>query len=186
MREVEIKAAYPQEATAALAEYLLGKGYCHTAEYRQEDDYYNHPSRNFMETDEAVRLRRTCQGEQDVTVFTYKGKNQSERGQSREELETGVGDAAIMRKALDRLGFRRVVSVYKTRRTYCCEDVTVCLDDVEELGSFLEIEIICPDEQASAAEARLSAMLEELRFASPVEEGRTYLELLLRKRAKHG
>lgn len=185
MREVEIKAAYPREATAALESWLQQQGFVCTAEYRQEDDYYNHPARNFLETDEAVRLRRVLSAGRDKTVFTYKGPNRSDRGQSREELECGVEDAPTMRAALERLGFRAVASVYKNRRDYKKADVTVCLDEVEELGSFFEIEIVCEDAEAAAAAERLAALMGELAFVSPAEEGRTYLELLLR-RAKHG
>jgi len=186
MREVEIKAAYPQGETAALERWLQQQDFVCAAEYRQEDDYYNHPARNFLHTDEAVRLRRVLSGGQDKTVFTYKGPNHSDRGQSREELETGVEDAPTMRAALDRLGFKAVASVYKRRREYKKEDVTVCLDEVEELGSFFEIEILCRDGREAEAEGRLAALMEELRFASPVEEPRTYLELLLRKGAGRG
>ena len=187
MREVEIKAAYPREATAALETWLQQQGFDCAAEYRQEDDYYNHPARNFLETDEAVRLRRVLSAlGQDKTVFTYKGPNRSDRGQSREELETGVEDAPTMRAALDRLGFVAVASVYKNRREYKKADVTVCLDEVERLGSFFEIEIVCAETEADRAAARLDALLAELAFVSPVEEGRTYLELLLRKGAGHG
>ena len=186
MREVEIKAAYPRQETAALERWLLAQGFVCAAEYRQEDDYYNHPARNFLKTDEAVRLRRVCSGERDKTVFTYKGPNRSERGQSREELETGVEDAPTMRAALDRLGFVAVASVYKSRREYKKADVTVCLDEVEELGTFFEIEIVCADDAAGEAAARLDALMGQLRFVAPMEEGRTYLELLLRKGATRG
>ena len=186
MREVEIKAACSREAAAELEKYLLGQGYVCTAEYRQEDDYYNHPARNFMETDEAVRLRRVLTGEKAVAVFTYKGPNRSERGQSREELECGVDDAVTMRAALDRLGFRAVASVYKNRKTYERRDITVCIDSVEELGSFFEVEILCEEGGEAAASAALDALMEELRFLNYREEPRTYLELLLRKGAGRG
>lgn len=186
MHEVEIKAAYPGEAAAALESWLQQQGFVCAAEYRQEDDYYNHPARNFLETDEAVRLRRVLSTERDCTVFTYKGPNRSERGQSREELECGVDDAPTMRAALERLGFRAVASVYKNRRSFEKGDVTVCLDEVEELGSFFEVEILCEEDKAEEAAARLESFLKELDFVSPVEEGRTYLELLLRKGKRHG
>ncbi|MBQ2895895.1 MAG: class IV adenylate cyclase [Oscillospiraceae bacterium] len=185
MREVEIKAVCPGAALAALESWLLERGFVPGAAYRQEDDYYNHPARNFLHTDEAVRLRRVLSGGQDKTVFTYKGPNHSDRGQSREELETGVENAIVMRAALERLGFRAVASVYKSRREFKKADITVCLDDVEGLGSFFEIEILCRDGREAEAEGRLAALMEELRFASPVEEPRTYLELL-RKGAGRG
>ena len=48
------------------------------------------------------------------------------------------------------------------------------------------MEILCEEDKAEEAAARLDRFLKELSFVSPVEEGRTYLELLLRKGKSHG
>ena len=181
MREVEIKAACTPEALAALKDWLLQRGYVRTAEYRQTDDYYDHPARSFAETDEALRLRRVISAGGETAELCYKGPNRAERGQSREELESAVSDAAAVETMLRRLGFWLVATVKKERCSFAKEDVTVSLDRVEELGCFFEMEILCPESETAAAVFRLEKLMEELHFASPREEKRTYLELLLEK-----
>lgn len=173
MREVEIKAACAAETLQRLENWLPGRGFSFVEELRQEDDYYDHPQRSFAVTDEAVRLRRECRAGETRCSFAYKGPNMARHGQSREELETAVGDAAVMAAALERLGFCPAGSVHKTRRAFEKGDVTVCLDRVDGLGCFFEIEIL----NAEDAPARLEALLEELAFLPFREESRTYLEL---------
>jgi len=96
-------------------------------------------------------------------------------GQEREELETGVEDPVAMDAALQRLGFRTVATVRKQRKTLKNGDVTACLDKVEGLGCFFELEILGAEDAA----ARLDAMLQEVSFLPWEVENRTYLELLL-------
>lgn len=173
MRETEIKAACSADTLSGLEDWLRRRGFAFAGELRQEDDYYDHPQRRFAVTDEAVRLRREYRAGELRCSFAYKGPNTASHGQSREELETAVEDAAVMAAALERLGFCPAGSVHKTRRAFEKGDVTVCLDRVDGLGCFFEIEILAAED----APARLAALLEELAFLPFKEESRTYLEL---------
>jgi len=174
LRETEIKAACSADTLNRLEEWLRQRGFAFAGELRQEDDYYDHPVRSFALTDEAVRLRKSRGIGGGGCSFAYKGPNMAERGQNREELETAVGDAAVLAAALERLGFKPAGSVYKTRKTFEKGDVSVCLDRVDNLGCFFEIEIL----DAADAAAQLESLLAELAFLPFTEERRTYLELL--------
>ena len=52
-------------------------------------------------------------------------------------------------------------------------------EDVDGLGTYFELEIICEEGSEDKARARLDKMLGELAFASPAIEPKTYLELIL-------
>jgi adenylate cyclase, class 2 len=41
---------------------------------------------------------------------------------------------------LKKLGFKEAFTIKKTREIYSCRGFTVCLDKVEKLGNFIEIE----------------------------------------------
>ena len=180
MREVELKAEISPDNIPALISYLEQQGYTELGTIRQEDDYYNHPSRDFRKTDEAFRLRSVTSADGTPETFiTYKGRNLAETGQSREELECGVSDAAVMRAVLDRLGFVNVAPVHKTRRAFKNGDVTVCVDEVDGLGTFFEAEIVCAEADEPRASERLTALMDELAFVSPVMQPKTYLELII-------
>jgi cytidine deaminase len=67
-------------------------------------------------------------------------------------------DPAGLAQALDR-SLGTAVVVTKRRRLFLWENVRIHLDDVDELGAFVEIEIVEPDERAPGQMARLREAL---------------------------
>lgn len=143
----------------------------------QVDTYYDHPTRAFAETDEAIRLRRErAEGRTDVKV-TYKGPLVDAASKTREEFETGVDDGETMDAIFRKLGFEPAATVEKTRERFEHGGYTVTLDTVVGLGEFVEVE----REAASIETARDGAieLLCDLGY-DPDEQIRTsYLGLLL-------
>ncbi len=56
------------------------------------------------------------------------------------EYETPIVDRAQMHEAILLMGFSPTVRIVKTRRTACVGDLSICLDEVEHAGCFLEVE----------------------------------------------
>ena len=79
---------------------------------------------------------------------------------SRMELETEVSDTEVLKNILIHLDFSPVASVIKLRKYLKCGRFTACLDQVEGLGDFLELEVIA--EQESEREEILSRMVDLL------------------------
>lgn len=162
-REVKIKV----DSLAGLNERLIAQGFIFRGKRRQRDVYFNHPCRDFSESDEALRLRF----ENGKVEITYKGPREDGRAvKVREEISCDIiGDAE---KMLHRLGFRKVAEVFKEREVYEKEGVTVFLDKVEGLGEFVEIE----------GNADLKVVAESLDIPwRPVSL--TYLEMMLTRKA---
>lgn len=149
---------------------------------RQDADHYlNAPDRDFAKTDEALRLRRIGQ----ANYLTYKGPKRDAQTKTRSELEVPLpeGDAAAEQflQLFQYLGYRLVRVVQKQRRIFhLCRDgydLEVCLDELPELGCFVELEIQAPEEALDSARAVLLQTATELGLAN--SERRSYLELLL-------
>jgi adenylate cyclase class 2 len=85
---------------------------------------------------------------------------------------------------LDVLGFRRVAEVNKRRRHGTCtvagDVVGIAVDDVEDVGTYLELEIVATEETMQSARSTITRLADQLSLSSP--ERRSYLELLLEKR----
>lgn len=135
MLEVEIKARVPD--LVPIRERLLHHHAAPPVRVHERDVYYNAPNRDFGSTDEALRLRYaggTC-------TLTYKGEKRKEyRLKAREELSCGIEEGDVMELILSRLGFSRVAEVQKWREYYSYRGATISLDEVMDLGSFVEIE----------------------------------------------
>ncbi|WP_440769112.1 class IV adenylate cyclase [Natronorubrum sp. DTA28] len=148
----------------------------------QKDTYYDAPHRSFVETDEALRIRRESNPEAgtDETRITYKGPLLDEESKSREEHETTVGDGETMDAVLTNLGFEPAATVRKERERFALDGYTITLDSVDDVGEYVEVETDVETE-ADLESARDGAydILERLDL-DPDEQLRTsYLGLLL-------
>jgi len=139
------------------------------------DTYYNAPHRDFSITDEALRIRIVNKR----AVLTYKGKKLDAVSKTREEFETDV-DAGIMRSILLSLGFVESGVVRKTRAVFGLEDLTICLDSVDGLGKFIEVETIVESESdVDEYRARIFAFMERLGIGQGDSIRVSYLEMLI-------
>jgi len=175
MFEVEIKA---RAAVEPLEAGLRRRGAVFEKVVAQADVYYNAPHRDFAVTDEAVRLRQ--QG--DRAFLTYKGKKLDAKSKTRKEVEVEVSDFAGMQDILLSLGFRKTLDVFKERRIYHYQGAEVCLDHIEGLGEFVELELQA-DSPADIARKRdeLIALMRELGVEGELNR-ESYLEMLLAKK----
>lgn len=152
----------------------------------QHDRYYAHPSRDFAVTDEAFRTRQVGQR----NYVTYKGPKLDRTSKTRREiellLEPGSEISQQSGELLEALGFTVVAEVRKRRRvatiTWQSREVEIALDDVEEVGQFVELEIQAPQSEIEPARSALASLAAELGLAN--SERRSYLELLLANRKK--
>ncbi|RLE93648.1 MAG: class IV adenylate cyclase [Thermoprotei archaeon] len=142
----------------------------------EEDIYYQHPCRDFRLTDEALRLRRTPKAYE----LTYKGPRAPGKLKAREEIVVEVKDFVKADILLRKLGFRKIAVVKKTRRKYILGNREICLDEVEGLGEFIEVELLV-EKSLSEAEKELLDFAKKLGISGePITK--SYLELLLERR----
>jgi adenylate cyclase class 2 len=178
--EVEIK-AYLDDLSFVESQ-LLQLGAIFQKTIHQSDIYLQHPIRNFAQTDEAVRIRISDNG----NFLTYKGPKIDSSSKTREELEIEIREPDKLLELLKKIGFFPIKTVNKVRTLYLVEDITVSLDKVEGLGSFIELEIDVADQEAiPSIKNRLFSFFAQLKIPSQKLERRSYLELLLLSKTKN-
>lgn len=147
----------------------------------QTDQYFAHPVRDFGTTDEALRIRSIG----DENRVTYKGpvidKATKTRHESELTFQSGPAAAEQLAQIWEQLSFRRVRVVRKTRQLYALHwqdrDLEICLDQVDGLGAFLEIETLATEAEKTTAQQAILALAREFQLSQP--EHRSYLEMLL-------
>jgi adenylate cyclase class 2 len=183
---LEIEAKYPLADHDSLAADLRRKG-ANLIETRGDaDHYFNAPDRDFARTDEAFRLRRIGR----KNYLTYKGPKIDAVTKTRKEIEVAIAEgdeaAAEMIQMVESLGYRPVAVVRKQRSVYeWLRDgfaMHFCLDDVEKVGRFAEIEIVAEESQYQKAKELLEKVAGELGFGA--SERRSYLEMFLANAGK--
>jgi adenylate cyclase class 2 len=181
---IEVEQKYRVANLAELERQLTELSAARGDDQVQVDRYYAHPQRDFATTDEALRLRRIGTH----NYITYKGPKLDPTTKTRRELELDLpdGDAgeADAAELLTALSFRPVLEVKKRRRHFTVrwqeKEIGVALDHLDELGDFVELEIVTDDSSMQAAQDKIAALAERLQLSN--SERRSYLELLLAAR----
>lgn len=189
MLEVEVK--YRTADPAGVLARILALGGVADSEAIEEDHYFNGPDRDYRRTDEAFRVRRTDAG----TWLTYKGPKREAATKTRKEVQVAIGDGreattAGVGELLVCLGFRPVAVVRKKRAIYHLtrpvggteKTVDVCLDEVERVGSFVEVEVLAEEAGFEAAKAAVLALAADLGLTE--QERRSYLGMYLEAAGK--
>lgn len=137
--EVEVKAKI--ENFDEMEEKILKLGGEQSKTEFQEDLYFNSPIVDFVETDEALRIRTTNEN----IFITYKGPKINKEAKTRKEVEIAIENAEKGTDILESVGFKQVRTVRKNRKYFEYENFEISLDDVEGLDPYMEIEIALPD-----------------------------------------
>ena len=149
----------------------------------QADSYFNHPLRDFRLTDEALRIRES----NGKVQITFKGPRAGESIKIREEIELPIAETdeggERAKTFFRRLGFRFVACIHKRRTTLRIQrdkwSILVCLDEVVELGSFVEIEAMSESEDLAQAKQIVCQLQQEIGLGEPILT--SYLRMLLAK-----
>jgi adenylate cyclase class 2 len=167
MIEVEVKArSVPgiEEKIADLGGELIGVE-------NHLDLYFSSPFRDFAKTDEALRIRVKEEG----VRLTYKGPKLDIETKSRREMTVRVDDPEALESILEAIGFSRAAVVKKRRTKYALGEAVLCVDEVEGLGSFVEVEL-AGDEEWEAQKRAAQDIQKRLGLGDSIRK--SYLELL--------
>ena len=164
MLEVEIKARIDVEELkgklSRLGAEFIGDQY-------QLDTYFHHPCRDFQESDEVLRVRAVS----GRYLLTYKGKRLDSQTKTREEIEIEVDEKIF--DILKALNFSKAKRIEKQRGLYRWDNLKICLDRVEGLGEFLELE-----GDSWQSKEKMFQLLEELGVQKGKLIRKSYLELI--------
>ena len=152
MIEIEVKLRIKD--AAVLEKKLLEQGYKLIETLRETDTYFDGGINGIKKNGQALRVRRTvnCVTGKEQSAITFKGEKIDAVSMARLELETVVESGEAAERILCALGFYPVQPiVVKIRKILRNGDICACLDDVQGLGTFLELEIMAESEEARPA-----------------------------------
>lgn len=135
-REIEIKVAVPDLPALELRLHSLGFRILHPRVF-ESNVIYDTPDAALRGRGELIRIRQAGP----ESIFTYKGPATVKRHKEREELETIVGDPAVMGLVLQRLGLipRFRYEKYRTEWSVPSQPGILMLDETP-VGIYLELE----------------------------------------------
>lgn len=150
----------------------------------QCDSYYTPFHKNFLEPEivsEWFRVRETknkCSlNFKQWLPIGAKVQNQCN------EYETVIDDAYAFKKILKLLDFKEIIVVNKTRNSWIYENVEICVDYVDTLGAFIELEAVnkVREEEIAYVHEQFNKILTYIKAEVGERDHRGYPYLLLEK-----
>jgi adenylate cyclase class 2 len=188
--EVEVK--FPVTDMDAMKQKIIQAGGVPLNTDLQIDSYYDHPCRSFADTDESIRIRRRALTKDSITKesghapveFTYKGPKVDKKTKTRVEytLDLQAKDHESITKILFSTGFRFAAIITKTREFFDVDGISASLDDVVDIGLFIELELIADGKDGmKLARERILKLARDLGLDEKDMVRDSYLEIYLRK-----
>jgi len=143
-REIEAKIKVPALAPTEILLTERGAKFMHTV--HQVDTYFMDTHKLLHKKDCGLRIRQQVINHDTSAIITFKGARQEGKYKARPEYETGIDNVEMMQRIFESLGFYKRLTVEKQRTMWQLGPCEVCLDELVELGTFVEVE--GPDDAA--------------------------------------
>jgi len=172
----EIEAKFKIHNPVEMREKLLSCWAEHIQTVLQEDTYLDTDERRLYRNDTGLRLRIVKKispkdpDDKQITTLTYKGPRRKGDLKIREEQEVIINSADTALAILARLGYYPTISFQKRRESFTLKNARIELDELPQMGFFLEIE--ADDEQT------IQSVRELLGLANSPTITKTYAELV--------
>lgn len=174
-KDIEIEIKLPLQNPDEVKEFLNKNAKLVSKNIYQKDSYYVPIHRDFLAVKypfEWLRLRKSPKG----MFITYKHffPENVKKTNYCDEFETKIDNFEAMEKMFKSLDFKDVVVVEKTRTTWIFEEVEIVIDDVTNLGFYIELETKGSFDNPTDGKSYLFEVLEKLNARVGEEDLRGY------------
>jgi adenylate cyclase class 2 len=164
-KNIEIEIGFHLNNTSDVLQFLE-KNAEPKCDQRQIDTYYNGAHHDFFENpskvDEWLRVREHS-GKPSICYKCWLPREAPKGRQTHcDEFETEVENADAVKRMFVALGFVPVAMLDKRRRSFMFKNVEVSIDQVAELGDFIELEYYGDEPDIDAARQKLYDTVKEI------------------------
>lgn len=186
-KDIEIEIKLPLRNVKEVHAFLDSKGKLLGRDEWQKDTYFIPAHRNFLEPKfpfEWLRVRETPVG----NSLNYKHfyPEQAEKHDYCDEFSSIIDKPESVKKIFLSLNFKEIIVVEKSRSVWEYKNVEIAIDDVKNLGFYIELEAKQEFSDAKAGKEYLRQILSELNADTGAEDLRGYPYLVLAKQGEFG
>ena len=136
----EIETKLKVDSHNDIVEKLKQVGAEFLCQQKHQDYYFDNNDMSLTHADTCLRVRHLLFGQTEKILLTYKGPKQPSEIKQRREIEFEVKDIASAKQLLTALGYEKQFLVEKTRDLWRLDNCEIALDQVDKIGTFVEIE----------------------------------------------
>ena len=144
---------------------------------QQTDIYFDDASASLTKSDTCLRLRVQNTDKNQTCILTYKGPKHQACVKKRTEIELTVDNQSKAIEFVGALGYKESLTVEKTRELWQYKNCDIALDQVKDIGNYVEIE--GPDETV------IMQIKRELALTEYPHIQQSYASLLAKQRNSH-
>lgn len=152
------------------------------------DIYFHDPLRNNLSPDSSGRLKECFRLRQkgDKNYLAYKIDNfNKDKWIYSDEHEIKVSDLNTAKKIIENLGLKPLVEIKSEKFIFSNKDYEIILEDVKDLGLFLEVEkLIETENNIESIKEEILKFIQSLKIKTSEELNLGKPELILRKTQK--
>lgn len=186
--EVELRALV--EGDQNIISQLDSIGAKFNKENKIHDVYFCRKDQNTIEDVEmsdigsySLRLRMFTESNKIVTSINTKSIIKKDDHNAWEEHETVVDDFDEMANILLATEFKPFFELKKTRKEYSWEDINILVEEIEEFGTGIEIEIMTTSGNEENAKSRLKKMLADIGIGEEEIVPKSITNIIMKQRA---
>ncbi len=168
IKEIEIKIQIDERQLGLLRNWLKDNAQfkgalSHTEWYldNPNDTFFFTAPEGYKDALKYLRVRHTERGDSVAYKLWYKDPETGKTTHC-DEYETKVENGQVMLALFAQLGFTEQTKIAKQRETYLTDEFEIVIDQIENVGFFVEIEVLHPKENVKESLADIHAFLKDI------------------------
>ena len=145
MYEIEIKFKFKNKTITQIQEMMSRENIEWSQPINQSDTIFlsnKMKEYKIVNGTQILRIREESRGQESATKKILTMKVQQEIALESKEFELEISNSEQAQLIIEELGFIQFVNVVKSRKKAKVNNYNLCLDEVEGLGTFLEVEYL--------------------------------------------
>ncbi|MBN2112484.1 class IV adenylate cyclase [Candidatus Woesearchaeota archaeon] len=168
--EIETKAKVEDLSEIKKKLIDLGAEFFYTEQ--QDDSYYKPKGKEMADQGPGDFITRIREGKKNQLAI----KELTNRAGVWHEYETDISNVEQAKKILEKLGLVNIFDVNKKREHGKLDGMSLCLDDIKQLGKYLEVEVI--GEDGEDGKKRIDSLFKKLGIKQSQVEHKGYARII--------
>ena len=180
--EIEKKYYIKDGNIESLTEILMSAGAEYIGDSKQTDIYFNVPGRDSLTSKECLRIRES-EAKKEITYKPpTKNADMNNGFFAKEEVNLAIQDIKTAKILLLDIGCTVLAEVQKERKRFRLDKFKIFIDNILNVGLFLEIEIMDYPDNIKHGIKEIDTLVNSLEIGDYTVENKPYRDLVMEKK----
>ncbi|MBN1969289.1 MAG: class IV adenylate cyclase [Candidatus Delongbacteria bacterium] len=184
--EIEKKYYIKDGNIESLKKALMSAGAKYIGDSKQTDIYFNVPGRDSFISKECLRIRESETKKEITYKAPTKNSDINNGFFAKEEVNLAIQDIEKAKILLLDIGCTVMAEVKKERKRFRLDKFKIFIDNVPNVGLFIEIEIMDFSNNVESGISEIDALMNTLNIGDCIVENKPYRDLVMEKGGENG